>query len=134
MCSNLGDLFACIKPQTETETEPETVPETPDSMGNSHRRSMQVDDMEAYDLDEQLHQEMLREKEELRLSLGSLGSLSKRLVRAPRPNLPPSKHLPVPTCIRPPARGKRASFETLERYDQVFSAPSGSDRCIPDQF
>ncbi|XP_034672163.1 uncharacterized protein LOC117903823 [Drosophila subobscura] len=131
MCSNLGDLFGCIKPQTEAESE--TVPETLDSMGNSHRRSMQVDDMVGYDLAEQMHQEMLRDTEQQQQRL-SFGSLSKRLLRAPRPNLPPSKHLPAATCIRPPAREKRNSFETLERYEQVFSAPTGSERYIPDQF
>ncbi|XP_022228521.2 uncharacterized protein LOC111078246 [Drosophila obscura] len=134
MCTNLVDLFACIKPQTETETEPETMPaETLDGLGNSHRRSMLVDDMAAYDLAEQLHQEMLREKEKEQQRL-SLGSRSKRQLRAPRPNLPPAKHLPAPTCIRPLAREKRNSFETLERYELVFSVPIGSEHCLPDQF
>ncbi|SPP89134.1 uncharacterized protein LOC117590802 [Drosophila guanche] len=132
MCSNLVDLFGCIKPQAEAESE--TMPETLDSMGNSHRRSMQVDDMVGYDLAEQMDQEMLREEQQQQQQRLSFGSLSKRLLRAPRPNLPPSKHLPAATCIRPPAREKRNSFETLERYEQVFSAPTGSERYIPDQF
>ncbi|EDW43749.1 uncharacterized protein LOC6615910 [Drosophila sechellia] len=119
MCSSLGDLFACIRAQGNSDA---------DSTITTHRRN--IADLDDEEPDLQLQQVPTRKWNDL--------SVPQR--HDSFPVLPPPAASPLTGCLRPSLRSARVSYEALERYDRIFgrsiqdARSSGSVRNIPDQF
>ncbi|XP_037726746.1 uncharacterized protein LOC119557840 [Drosophila subpulchrella] len=124
MCTNLSNLFACIRAQGNSDA---------DATTTSHQRHNEDVDDEApgsrWDLQQQIQRVHVLHKEENK-SVAQQHALSLTL-----PVVPPLKG-----CNWPPSRDVRVSHEALERYDQIFESPTDvpaafvSDRNIPGQF
>ncbi|XP_016986450.1 uncharacterized protein LOC108049693 [Drosophila rhopaloa] len=119
MCSNLGDLFACIRAQGDSDA---------DTTSTTHQRSNADVDDEALDPRSDLFRRQQRKGHR------------KRDEKSPRQDAFPAAS-PSAGCHRPPSRNSRVSYEVLERYDQICGGSlqeelgvSRLSRHIPDQF
>ncbi|XP_017067577.1 uncharacterized protein LOC108105476 [Drosophila eugracilis] len=118
MCTSLSDLFACIRAPASPEA---------DTTSTTHQRNeVNVDDETPDPRRDQPKQQQV---------------LCHRQVMPVAQGLQP---LPLPSSwtssIQPSPENLHVSYETLERYDQIFGRPDqvpgpfGSVRNIPDQF